>query len=66
MSGINQTPGHIFPVWENCLEKEPAKVHESKKTIEKLEYKVKQKIKKEVEVRSFVIKRRVTKDFLER
>jgi DNA mismatch repair ATPase MutS len=42
------------------------KPHEIKKTIEKLEYKMKSKVKKEVEVRSFVIKRRVTKGFLER
>jgi hypothetical protein len=32
----------------------------------KIEFKTKQKIQKEVEVRSFVIKRKVTKDYLER
>lgn len=37
-----------------------------KKTVEKIEFKGRQKIKKVIEVRSFVIKRRVTKDFLER
>lgn len=66
MSAINQVAGKIFPTWENNLDKEPPKPTEIKKTIDKIEYKVKQKVKKEVEVRSFVIKRRVTKDFLER
>lgn len=66
MSAINQVAGRIFPTWENNLDKEPPKPVETKRTIEKIEYKVKQKVKKEVEVRSFVIKRRVTKDFLER
>ena len=58
--------GQIFSVWENNLEKEPAKPAEVRKVIEKVEYKTKQKVKKELEVKSFVIKRRVTKDFLER
>jgi hypothetical protein len=48
------------------LEKEPAKPNEIKKVLEKIEYKSKQKINKQIEVRSFVIKRRVTKDYLER
>jgi len=56
----------VFPTWENNLDKEPFKPIETKHVIEKIEYKVQQKIKKEVEIRSFVIKRRVTKDFLER
>lgn len=66
MSAINQHPSQIFPIWENCLEKEPAKPHEIKKVIGKLEYKMQNKIKKELEVRSFVIKRKVTKEYLER
>ena len=66
MSAINQIPSQIFPIWENCLDKEPLKPHEAKMTIDKIEYKMKQKVRKEVEVRSFVIKRTVTKDFLER
>ncbi len=48
------------------MEKEPAKPNEIKKVLEKIEYKSKQKINKQIEVRSFVIKRRVTKDYLER
>lgn len=66
MSAILQTPSVVFPVWENNLEKEPVKPHEIKKTLEQIGYKGKQKLKKEVEVRSFVIKRKVTKDFFER
>ena len=66
MSAINQVSGHVFPTWENNLDKEPIKPTETKRVIEKIEYKTHQKIKKEVEVRSFVIKRRVTKDYLER
>ena len=50
MSAINQTPGQIFAQWENNLEREPLKPVEVKKTIDKLEFKVKQKIKKEIEV----------------
>ncbi len=65
-SAINQTPGRIFPIWENNLEKEPVKPHEIKKVIEKIEFKSKTKVKKEIEVRSFVIQRRVTKEYLER
>lgn len=56
----------IFPAWQNHLEKEPAKPVEVKKTIEKIEYKSKQKVKKEVEVKAFIVKRHVTKDFYER
>ena len=56
----------IFPGWTNNLEREPAKPAEVKKVIEKIEYKSKQKINKQIEVRSFMIKRRVTKDYLER
>lgn len=66
MSAINQIPSQIFPIWENCLDKEPLKPLESKMTIDKIEYKMKQKVRKEVEVRSFMIKRTVTKDYLER
>lgn len=69
MSGIYQTienPNLVFPVWSNNLEHEPIKPSEVKKTVEKIEFKGRQKIKKVIEVRSFVIKRRVTKDFLER
>lgn len=71
MSAINQTVAangstQIFPTWVNHLEKEPPKPVEIKKNIEKIEYKVKQKVKKVVEVRSFVIKRKVTKEYLER
>ena len=56
----------VFPTWTNALEKEPAKPNEIKKVLEKIEYKSKQKINKQIEVRSFMIKRRVTKDYLER
>ena len=56
----------IFPGWSNNLEKEPVKPAEVKKVIEKIEFKSKQKINKQVEVRSFVVKRRVTKEYLER
>lgn len=56
----------MFPAWENNLEKESSKVQETKHTIEKIEYKGYQKVKKTVEVKSFLIKRRVTKGFLER
>jgi hypothetical protein len=66
MSAINQSPTCIFPVWENNLEREPHKPTEIKKVLSKVEYKMKQKVKKEVEVRSFLVKRRVTKDYLER
>ena len=62
MSGATQ----IFPQWKNCLEQEPAKIPEHKKTIEKIEFKGYQKIKKEVEVRTLLLKRKVTKGFLER
>jgi hypothetical protein len=48
------------------LEKEPAKLLESKRVITKIEFKGRQKIQKEVEVRTFIIKRKVTKDYLER
>ncbi len=50
----------------NNLDKEPVKPLESKKVISKIEYKSKQKIQKEVEVRTFTIQRKVTKDYLER
>jgi len=66
MSAINQTPGQIFPSWENNLEKEPMKPAEIKKTLEKIEYKVKNRVRKEIEVRSYVIQRKVTKEYLER
>lgn len=67
MSYINQAPdGSIFPAWENHLEHEAPKPVEIKKVIEKLDYKGKQKVKKELEIRSFVIKRKVTKEYLER
>lgn len=56
----------VFPAWTNNLEKEPVKPTEIKKVIEKIEYKTKQKINKQIEVRSYVIKRKVTKDYLER
>ena len=56
----------VFPTWTNNLEKEPVKPNEIKKVIEKIEYKTKQKINKQIEVRSYVIKRKVTKDYLER
>ena len=39
---------------------------ETKKIIEKIEYKGKQKIKKEIEIKAFLIKRKVTKEYLER
>ena len=48
------------------MEKEPAKLLESKRVITKIEFKGRQKIQKEVEVRTFIIKRKVTKDYLER
>lgn len=54
------------PQWTNNLDKEPVKPVESKKIITKIEYKTKQKIQKEVEVRTFIIKRKVTKEYLER
>lgn len=67
MSYINQAPdGSIFPAWQNHLDKEAPKPHEIKKVIEKFDYKGKQKVKKELEIRSFVIKRKVTKEYLER
>ena len=71
MSAILQTVNQanqavIAPIWENNLEKDPVKPVETRKVIQKIEYKSKQKIQKEVEVRSFVIKRKVTKDYLER
>ena len=71
MSAILQTLSQpnqavIIPVWENNLEKEPVKPVEIRKVIQKIEYKSKQKIQKDVEVRSFVIKRKVTKDYMER
>ena len=56
----------VFPAWTNNLEKEPVKPTEIKKVIEKIEYKTKQKINKQIEVRSYVIKRKVTKDYLDR
>ena len=56
----------VFPPWTNNLEKDPVKPNEIKKVIEKIEYKTKQKIIKQIEVRSYVIKRKVTKDYLER
>lgn len=62
MSGATQ----IFTEWKNCLEQEPAKIPETKKVIEKVEYKGYQKVKKEVEVRALLLKRKVTKGFLER
>lgn len=48
------------------MEKEPLKIQETKHIIDKIEYKGYQKVKKTIEVRSFLIKRRVTKGFLER
>ena len=48
------------------MDKEPVKPQEVKHAIEKLDYKGKQKIKKEIEVKSFLVKRRVTKGFEER
>ena len=64
---VNQANNlQIVPQWQNNLDKEPVKPVESKKVITKIEYKTKQKIQKEVEVRTFVIKRKVTKDYLER
>lgn len=56
----------IFQHWKNCLEQDPVKIPETKKVIEKIEYKGHQKIKKEIEVRELLIKRKVTKGFLER
>ena len=66
MSSINQSSTLIFPAWENHLEREPEKPKETKQVIKKLEYKVKNKVEKEIEVRAFVIKRNVTKGYLER
>ena len=56
----------LVPQWTKNFDKEPVKPIESKKIITKIEYKTKQKIQKEVEVRTFVIKRKVTKEYLER
>ena len=66
MSSINQDSGSIFPLWVNNLEKDPVKPTEIKKVYEKIEFKGPQKIRKEIEVKAFVIKRKVTKDYLER
>lgn len=67
MASINQQlDGSIFPVWENNLDKEPAKPVETKKVLEKIEFKGKQKIKKEIEIKAFLIKRKVTKDYIDR
>jgi len=48
------------------LESEPVKPVESKKVIEKLEYKGPQKVKKEIEVKTFIVSKKVTKGFEER
>jgi hypothetical protein len=63
---VNQVPGVIFPQWQNALEKEAVKLAENKREIEKLEFKGKQKVMKKIEVKSFLIKRRVTAGFEER
>ena len=63
---VNQVVGQIFPHWENHLEKEAQKPDETKKEVEKIEYKGKQKVLKKIEVKSFLIKRRVTQGFEER
>jgi hypothetical protein len=55
-----------LPVWRNNLEADPAKLIEQKKTLEKIEFKGPQKIKKEIEVRTYTVKRLVTKGYLER
>lgn len=65
-SSANQIKGTIFPKWTDCQEKDSTKVQENKREIEKIEFKGPQKVKKVVEVRSFLITRRVTKGFLER
>lgn len=56
----------LFAPWVNNLDKEPVKPHETKHILEKVEYKGKQKIKKEIEVKSFLVKRMVTKGIEER
>jgi hypothetical protein len=56
----------MFAPWVNNLEKEPVKPTEIKHAIEKFEYKGKLKIKKEVEVKSFLVKRPMTKGYEER
>jgi len=66
MSLVNQVPGQLFPHWENNQEKEAQKLAETKKEIEKIEFKGKQKILKKLEVRSFLIKRRVTQGYEDR
>ena len=45
----------IFTKWENHLEQEPVKPQEHKKVIEKFEYKGPQKVRKEVEVKTFTV-----------
>lgn len=65
METISEIPS-VLPIWKNNLEADPAKLIEHKKVIEKLEYKGPQKIKKEIEVRTYVVKRMVTKAYLER
>ena len=57
---------HLVPEWKNCLEQEPTKIPETKKKVEKIEYKGYNKVKKEIEVKAFEVKRKVTKGYLER
>ncbi|CDW73487.1 nucleic acid-binding protein [Stylonychia lemnae] len=65
-NSANQAKGTIFQEWKNLQDQDSIKIHENKRELEKIEYKGQQKIRKAVEVRSFLIKRRVTSGFIDR
>ena len=55
-----------FKRWENNLEKEPVKPEEVKDVVFKIEYKVTDRVEKQIETQAYLTKHMVSKDCLKR
>ena len=55
-----------FKRWENNLEKEPVRPEEVNHTVFKIEYKVTERVEKQIETQAYVTKHMVSKDCLKR